>query len=174
MGSVGVEYSKWGGARHWHFVVDELGVDEHGTWFSGRPGLVYQRGDEPPLVELDGFVMLVPSGPALATKDWVAFWNLWNGVAIYVDVTDTPRYDGRVVSAIDLDLDVVAQRDGAVHIVDVDEFDEHRVVLGYPQDVVDQALSTADLLFDRVRSQAPPFDASGRRWLQRAAATWPT
>ena len=134
-------------------------------WFSGRPGILYERGDEPPVVEIDGFVMLVPSRPTLATKDWVVFWNLWDGVAVYVDVTNTPRYDDRVVSAIDLDLDVVAQRDGGVEIVDVDEFDEHRVVLGYPPEVVDKALWTADWLLHKIRAAAPPFDATGRVWL---------
>jgi uncharacterized protein len=173
MGSIAVEYTKWGGARHKHFAVDELGVDEHGTWFSGRPGILSQRGDEPPVVEVDGFVMLVPDGASVATNDWVAFWNLRGGVAIYVDVTDTPRYDGRVVSATDLDLDVVAWRDGAVEIIDVDEFDEHRLALGYPPEVVDKALSTADWLLDTIRAEAPPFDANGTTWLQRAAKAWP-
>jgi uncharacterized protein len=112
------------------------------------------------------------AGRSVAVYDWVAFWNLSDGVAIYVDVTDTPRYDGRVVSAIDLDLDVVAWRDGGVEIVDVDEFDEHRVVLGYPPEIVEKARLTADWLFDKVRDEVPPFDATGKTWLQRAARTW--
>lgn len=173
MGSIAVEYTKWGGARHWHFPVDQLGADEHGTWYSGPPGIHLQRGDEPPVLELDGFVMLVPGGTSVATKDWIAFWNPWDGPAIYVDVTDTPRSDGRMVSAIDLDLDVIARRDGRAELVDVDEFDEHRIALGYPQDVVDGALATADWLLDRVGCEAPPFDATGRVWLQRAAKSWP-
>jgi uncharacterized protein len=173
MGSVLIEYTKWGGARHWHFAVNELGVDEHGTWFSGPPGGLSQRGEEPPIVEVDGFVILVPNGPSVAINDWVAFWNLWDEDAIYVDVTDTPRYDGRVVSATDLDLDVIARRDGTVEIVDVDEFDERRVALGYPPEVVDKALLTADWLLGRIRDGAPPFDATGRAWLQRAAKAWP-
>jgi uncharacterized protein len=178
MERVAVEYTKWGGARHWHFPVDELGVDEHGTWFSGPPGILSQRGDEPPIVEVDGFAMLVPrlalgDRTFVSTHDWVAFWNRSDEAAIYVDVTDTPRYDGRVVSAIDLDLDVIAWRDGRVEIVDVDEFDEHRVSLGYPPDVVDKALSTADWLFGRVSGEMAPFDATGRAWLERAVKAWP-
>src|SRR5262249_30558844 len=161
-------YTKWGGSRHWHFSVDELGVDEHGSWFTGRPGSLSQRGDEPPIVEVDGFAMLVPNDHSVATRDWMAFWNLLDEAAIYVDVTDTPRFDGRVVSAIDLDLDVVARRAGGVEIVDVDESHEHRVALGYPPEVVDKALWTADWLLDRVRAEVPPFDATGRTWLERA------
>jgi uncharacterized protein len=174
VGSVAVEYTKWGGARHWHFAVHELGIDDHGTWFSAPPGTVTQRGDEPPTVEANGFVMLVPDGPDVEVRDWIAFWYRGGRVAIYVDVTDTPRYDGRVVSATDLDLDVVATRDGGVEIVDVDEFDEHRVVLGYPPEVVGNALSTADWLFDRIRAEVSPFDASGWTWLERATKDWPS
>lgn len=137
------------------FVVDELGVDEQGAWLSGPRGILFQRGDEPPVVEVDGFVMLVPLGPHAPVKDWVASWNLWDGAAVHVDVTNTPRCDDRSVSAIDLDLDVVARRDSTVEVVDVDEFDAHSVLWGYPKRCCRKGPFHRWLVAPRCRQQSP-------------------
>lgn len=166
-GLVRVEYTKWDGARHWHFEVELLGADAHGTWFSGRPGIDLQRADEPPVTDVDGFVMLVP-----AEGDWIAFWNHLDEPAVYVDVTNSPVMDSDAVRAVDLDLDVIAWRAGGVEIVDRDEFEQHQVALGYPSEVVAGAEKTALWLESRMREGRAPFDATGPAWLDRAAASW--
>jgi uncharacterized protein len=162
-----MEFTKWGGARHWHYALDELGSDVFGTWFTGPPGLLLQRGDEPPIQEANGFVKLVP-----VAGEWIALWRAGGDVAIYVDVTDTPRRVCDRIEAIDLDLDVIALRDGRVFIDDVDEFEDHRIVLGYPTEVVASARATAAWLLEHVEAKTPPFDETGRLWLAKAATRW--
>ena len=54
-------------------------------------------------------------------------------ISVYVDMTTPAVWDGSQVTMVDLDLDVVLGRDGELLLDDEDEFDEHRVTLGYPR-----------------------------------------
>jgi hypothetical protein len=66
---------------------------------------------------------------------------------------------------VDLDLDVIRYRNGKVLLDDEDEFAEHQVTLGYPEDVIEKALATAKWLMDAVEQRREPFGAAGRPWL---------
>lgn len=162
-----MEYRKWDDTRHWHFEVEELGRDSHGRWYTGAPGIPLQRGDEAPTPEVDGFVMLVPTD-----GHWIAFWNRDDDAAVYVDVTDAPVVSDEAIRAIDLDLDVIVRRDGRVEVVDQDEFEEHRVALSYPDQVVADARRTAAWLEARLRVSGAPFDDSFRPWMEMAVVSW--
>lgn len=162
-----MEYSKYDGSRHWHFPVQHLGSDEHGTWFGGSPGIQLQKNEEPPITEVDGFVMLVPSA-----GEWIAFWNRSDEAAVYVDITDTPRLELGTISAVDLDLDVIVWQDGRVEVVDRDEFDQHRREMGYPAEVVAAAEAAAVWVEAAMRAGQAPFDRTAEPWLERAAADW--
>ena len=78
-----------------------------------------------------------------------------------------------LVTMVDLDLDVVLHRDGDLLLDDEDEFDEHRVTLGYPADVVALARRTADELMTAAAAGHEPFGPAGSRWLARLAASTP-
>ena len=93
-----VSFTKWGDRQHWHFTVEHLADDEHGRWFLGRPGILLQRGSEPPVEERDGFAMLVP-----VVGDWIAFWNVDDDVEIYVDVCRNVALAATTISAVDMD-----------------------------------------------------------------------
>ena len=79
--------------------------------------------------------------------------------------------DGPHVTMVDLDLDVVLTRGGDLLLDDEDEFDEHRVTLGYPADVVAQARRTADELMTAAATGHEPFGEAGSRWLAHLAAS---
>jgi protein associated with RNAse G/E len=74
---------------------------------------------------------------------------------------------------VDLDLDVVLTRDGDLLLDDEDEFDEHRVTLGYPADVVTLARRTADELMTAAAAGHVPFGEAGSRWPAHLVATAP-
>ena len=68
---------------------------------------------------------------------------------------------------VDLDLDVVRRRaTGAVELRDEDEFAEHRVRFGYPDDLVANAESTAKWLFGALGDGTEPFATAYRSWLK--------
>ena len=80
---------------------------------------------------------------------------------------------GPLVTMVDLDLDVFLHRDGDLLLDDEDEFDEHRVTLGYPVDVIALARRTADELMTAAAVGHEPFGPAGSRWLARLAASTP-
>ncbi len=59
--------------------------------------------------------------------------------------------------------------DRAVYVDDEDEFEEHRVALGYPREVVDLAMATRDMVLAAVRDRHPPFDGSAEPWFDGPA-----
>src|SRR4051794_2088666 len=134
MGSsdVRVVYRKYDESLHWHFTMRRLGEDEHGVWLGSPPGSSGRRADEPPVRYDHGFVMLVPEGTW-----WTAIFNddTHPRTEIYCDISTVPRWRDGEVTMIDLDLDVVRDRDGRVRIVDQDEFAEHRVRYAYPPEI---------------------------------------
>lgn len=152
--------TKWGGLPHWVFEGVFLGEDGHGAWVGIRAGTRFSRpGAE--FVASDDHVTLAPAvGGFLAT-----FWPEGGPVSVYVDVSTPPVWDGAVVRAVDLDLDVIRRRDGSVVVDDEDEFAEHRVTLGYPPELVAAARSTCDAVAAGVRRGAPPYDRT-------TSATW--
>jgi hypothetical protein len=156
-----VELTKWVDRPHWEFDGLFLGSDEHGDWlgfpphsFMSRPGMEVR----PPQAQ----VGLVPtSGEAfLAT-----FHGPGGDKRTYVDMTSIPHWDGPIVRAIDLDLDVVEELDGTVYVDDEDEFAEHQVLFGYPAEVVALAEATRDAVLAAVTAREAPFDGSAQRWL---------
>ena len=67
--------------------------------------------------------------------------------------------------AVDLDLDVVEGESGRVWIDDEDEFAQHKVALGYPDDVVAAAMRSCDRVQAALSAGHPPYDGSHQRWL---------
>lgn len=124
--------------------------------------MLLQRGAEPPIPWACDFVVLVPTG-----GHWIACFNASGKYALYIDVTGPVTYDGDVIRADDLDLDVVRMPDGSVQLLDEDEFAEHQVRFGYPPGVIDRALATADYLMQAVRDRDEPFGLAGALWLDR-------
>jgi uncharacterized protein len=84
---------------------------------------------------------------------------------LYVDITTPPVWDGDLVTAVDLDLDVIRRFDGSWYVDDEDEFAEHQLSYGYPPEVVAAAESECRRVATEIRSGAT-FLASS------AAAPW--
>ena len=161
-----MRFTKWGGRPHWRYDVELLGEDVYGRWAACRPGTSLRKADDPPKRQQWWFVMVVPHA-----GHWMAVWNETFKYEIYVDVTGAPEWSAGEVSAVDLDLDVVRWRDdGRVEVLDEDEFDDHRVRLRYPADVVADARATTAWLVDAVASRREPFGDVGPRWLHEAIA----
>lgn len=160
--------TKWGGRPHWEFDCMLLGTDGHGDWLGiaagtemSRPGASYVA----PTHQLG----LVPAPGPDADRGWLAtFHDAGGPLRVYVDITTPPVWDERVVRAIDLDLDVLCGPTGRVWIDDEDEFADHRVRFGYPEEVVRHALAACDLVHAQVLGGHPPYDGdSATAWLTR-------
>jgi hypothetical protein len=164
--------TKWGGRPHWEYDAVLLGRDRHGWWIGvragtrmARPGATYEAPTDQ--------VVLVPDadgeGPPPGGAGWVATFHAAGGpVRVYVDITTPPAWSGDrglVVGAVDLDLDVIRGNAGRVWVDDEDEFAEHRVRFGYPDDVVAAALASCAAVQTAVATGAAPYDGTADHWL---------
>ncbi len=157
------ELLKWDGRLNYGFGAELLGRDEHGTWLGVAPHTPFV-GPESPGVWNDAFVICVPEA------DWwiASFYGAGSTLRMehYIDITTIAEWpDESALSCVDLDLDVARFFDGRIELLDEDEFDEHRVEMDYPDDVVRRARATAQLILEAVESRTEPFDTVGAQWL---------
>lgn len=154
-------YRKFDGTPHWQFDTVFLGADEFGHWVGGRPGDLCERPGWSLAVDVH-WVTLVPA------HHFVATFNGAGGIMgseVYVDLMSRPEWCAGEVRAIDLDLDVIRAFTGEVFIDDEDEFAEHQVRFGYPEDLIATVRRTADDLLVAIAERREPFNTVGPGWL---------
>ena len=147
---------KFDGSLHRSAEAADLGTTDDGRWlFIGagtrviRPG----RGDYDHPCDA---VTLIPA-QGLWTATWLIEWD----PALYVDVAlhqRSERHDH--VVTVDLDVDIVRRRNGEVELLDQDEFELHRRLLGYPAELVADVHRTSEWLTGAISRHEPPFLAT--------------
>jgi len=161
--------TKWGDRPHWEFDASYLGSDEHGDWLGIRRGTTMARPGMTYVAPTAQVGLVPPPGPD-DERGWLATFHDVDGpLRVYVDVTTPPVWDGAVVRAVDLDLDVVRGNTGRVWVDDEDEFADHRTRFGYPDDVVAAAMASCDRVHAAVAAGLPPYDGVAAGWLTRVA-----
>ena len=97
-------------------------------------------------------VLLVPRGRGMTAMFYTEHPE--QAFELYVDITTPPVWDGDLVTAVDLDLDVIRRFDGSWYVDDEDEFAEHQVAYGYPPELVTAAEAECVRVSDEIRSGA--------------------
>ncbi|KQW49116.1 hypothetical protein ASC77_10490 [Nocardioides sp. Root1257] len=165
--AVRVVMTKWGERPHWEFDCRLLGTDEHGDWLGIAAGTRMSRPGATYVAPTNQVGLVPPPGPE-AERGWLAtFHDVGGPVRVYVDIATPPVWDGAVVRAVDLDLDVVCGPTGRVWIDDEDEFADHRVRFAYPDELARAAMDSCDLVHAAVRGERAPYDGSAAAWLAR-------
>ena len=77
----------------------------------------------------------------------------------YCNVNMPPRFDGRTLTYIDLDMDIVVSPDLSYEILDMDEFEMNALKFKYPEDVRHRARLALDELIALIESREFPFDS---------------
>jgi hypothetical protein len=163
-GDVVIDYFKWpdrdAQPYKGHDRLHLIGEDAHGRW------LWCPRGSAPSGVDYDSFLTLVPH-----ERWWTATWIFQEQrrLKIWVDITtpaEWPTPDR--VTVVDLDIDVQLLPDGAVEVLDEDEFAEHEVAWNYPADVRAAAPAAAQAVARLLRAGGEPFSSVGDTWLEEA------
>lgn len=170
--------AKWGDRPHWRFEGTYLGEDEHGRWIgfpagthNERPGFAFDS-------EVDSVTLVPHDAWFLATFHEPGIW-----CDLYVDIATPAVWDGELLSSTDLDLDIIRMAPappaqsplapqnlraawGEVFVDDEDEFAEHQVAYGYPDEVVVAAEESCARVLAAVRGQQAPYDGTHRHWLR--------
>ena len=159
---VTVAMTKWGSRPHWHYEGLYLGADDHGDWLGFPVGTHYRRPGKH-LVADFGCVSLVPRHDA---AHFAGFYDASYEADLYVDMCTPAEWDGATVRMVDLDLDVIRMRDErGLILADEDEFELHRIELGYPPEIVTLAEESAERVYAAVQAGQPPYDGSAEVWL---------
>jgi protein associated with RNAse G/E len=113
------------------------------------------------IVEADGkeWVSRIPGISFFIPKQWFNVVALLeeNGVRYYCNVASPPYLNGRVITYIDYDLDVIRQTGGQVHVVDQEEYERHKISYHY-SDVVDGKVKAGlARLLERIHEGKAPF-----------------
>ena len=171
------EMTKWGDRPHWQFPGLHLGADEHGEWLGFPAGTHNQRPGHQFHSAVDAVTLVQPGRWHLPTFQAPGIW-----CDLYIDVATPGRWDGTVLRMVDLDLDVIRMSDplpaslhaqaleagraaGEGFVDDEDEFAQHRVQYGYPDDIARLAMATCDRVEADVTTARAPYDGTHQRWL---------
>ena len=76
----------------------------------------------------------------------------------YCNVNSPPHFDGRVLSYIDLDIDVLVAPDLTYRILDVDDFAENAGRYNYPEDLQANARYALAELTTLIEARSFPFN----------------
>jgi hypothetical protein len=168
------EMTKWGERPHWQFSGIFLGADEHGEWLGFPAGTHNHRPGHEFHSAVACVTLVQPGRWHLPTFQAPGIW-----CDLYVDVTTPAAWDGDVLRAVDLDLDVIRMAPelpasvpprmdagpGEIFVDDEDEFAEHQVAFGYPADVIEAAQAGCDQVLAAVRAGVAPYDGTHEHWL---------
>ena len=76
----------------------------------------------------------------------------------YCNINVPPRFDGRVLSYIDLDIDVLVEPDLSYQILDEDDFEQNAQHYPYPEDVQTNARRALAELIELIEARSFPFN----------------
>ena len=76
----------------------------------------------------------------------------------YCNINQPPTLKDRVLSYVDLDIDVVVNPDFSFRVLDLDEFENNAVKYGYPPELQTAAHSALKELISLIETRAFPFD----------------
>lgn len=161
-------FAEWGGLPPWEFDALHLGDDDHRSWLGVPTGTLMTR---PRATSRDGVdqLVLVPDAPYAASFHALGDEG-GDPCEVFVDVCTVPTRDAGVVTAVDLDLDVVRARSGRAWADDEEESAAHGVHLDSPRHVVDLAVGSCTSVRRAVESARPPRDQDTRQpWFDALA-----
>ncbi len=76
----------------------------------------------------------------------------------YCNINMPPSLEDKVLTYIDLDIDILVQPDFSYQVLDLDEFEENARRYGYSEEVKTQARAAIDELVSMIESRQFPFD----------------
>jgi protein associated with RNAse G/E len=78
----------------------------------------------------------------------------------YCNINMPPMFANDVLDYVDLDIDVLVNKSGAISILDMEEFEENSRRFSVPQSVISSAKQTVDQLITLIEQREFPFDRS--------------
>ena len=100
--------------------------------------------------------------PYVLTVQWEADWQ---PRSLYIDITTATSWSDGTVRCVDMDLDLILDHGSeAVFLDDEDEFEEHRVLWSYPEELVKGCHAAVEEVRGLLALQEGPFDQAIFAW----------
>ena len=80
-----------------------------------------------------------------------------NVVHVYCNIALPCEIFEEIVEFIDLDVDVIV-RDGNIEVIDIDEFEEHKLLYGYSEDIEKRVFEAVDRVKNDLSKGNYPFN----------------
>lgn len=141
----------------------------HRTWSKAlvidkKEDFVVVVTDHTWVVENDGRRWLTKE-PAICFYYYKRWFNIIsmirrNGVYYYCNIASPSIYDGEAIKNIDYDLDVKVFPDKEYAILDQNEYEYHREIMNYPEDIRKIIDKELDALIQMIKDQEAPFNST--------------
>jgi len=149
--------------------VDKYDGTEHRRW----PARIVEKAG--PLLVLDAvfeqevqhdLLGTIASGTLSAEYYWLDRWyNVFRFSGrdgqlqyFYCNVSMPPSFDGRVLSYVDLDIDVLVKPDFSYRVLDLEDFEENASRYDYSAEVHEKAHAALAELIRLIETRTFPFD----------------
>lgn len=76
----------------------------------------------------------------------------------YCNINAPPAFDGKVLSYVDLDIDILVEPNLTYRIVDLEDFESNAARFGYPDAVRAGAMKGLDHLVELIETKSFPFN----------------
>lgn len=115
-----------------------------------------------PIQEADGkqWISRVPAVSFFIPGQWFNVVGLLEeaGVRYYCNIASPPFVQNDVLTYIDYDLDVIISHGGKAQVVDQDEYELHKAMYHYSDEVNIKVLDGLEALLIRINQRQAPFD----------------
>jgi len=78
----------------------------------------------------------------------------------YCNINMPPHFDGKTISYVDLDIDVLVEPDLSHRILDVEDFEQNSKIYSYPVEVQNAARAALEDVVRLIESRAFPFNTT--------------
>lgn len=156
--------------RNW-IVPHEALAEEHRA-----ESMIVLINCQTPIRESDGkeWISRIPAVSFFIPGKWFNAVALLEpgGIRYYCNIASPPYLHEGILTYIDYDLDVIRSADGSRHVVDQDEYEQHKIAYHYPEVVQDKVGAALSELLERIERGAAPFndDAVHRYYEEWASA----
>ncbi|MDH3492593.1 MAG: DUF402 domain-containing protein [Acidobacteriota bacterium] len=79
----------------------------------------------------------------------------------YCNINMPPAFSNGILDFVDLDIDILFNKDGSLEVLDRDEFDHNSELYGYGRDIVERVRREVLLVEMMIATRQPPFDVTG-------------
>lgn len=154
--------TKFDGSLHYRYPVRLVECSEKSLTTYCEPGVIMESYRGSRTLERHILSHFWLDQPYVLHVEWTRHWQ---PEYLYVDISTATSWIDGTIRYIDLDLDLILRYgSNAVHLDDVEEFETHRVLWSYPDDLVKDCWAAVEKVRGFLETVKEPFAHSMFAW----------